>query len=364
MSLKLDVHDRLWQTFQRWMDLRQTGITKREIKLRGLRECRDPNRYTRNLIFSGNTLRTYERVLRDFVEFARIEHGATRLEDIGKKEFRAYMDRAINQGLAFKTLNLYRSALAKFGSAVTGQTQSFAALSEKYGWKIRKLAKLGRLATPTRATPSREVLVRAIAFLKAWDARHFDRTGEERVYHLVARLQLETAARSVSVTERMTASCLRDSNQVALIGKSGKVMHLILPPDLHHVLRLWFAHHSGPLATKSGYRGAYRRAIQAAGGRVTGTHGARRRSARDFYVQQYRQAVGSGLSPADAADHAAGDAIQRLGHSRDRRDHRHWYLDRQLPKRVMADERALRGADGGVPGLSGGPGGDGGEVPR
>ena len=116
MSLKLDVHDRLWQTFQRWMDLRQTGITKREIKLRGLRECRDPNRYTRNLIFSGNTLRTYERVLRDFVEFARIEHGASRVEDIGKKEFRAHMDRAIARGMAVKTLNLYRSALAKFGA--------------------------------------------------------------------------------------------------------------------------------------------------------------------------------------------------------------------------------------------------------
>jgi hypothetical protein len=182
MSMKTDWHDRLWGVFQRWLELRQTGITKRDIKLRGLRECGDPNRHTRNLIFAGNTLRTYERVLRDFVEFARLEHGATRLEDIGKKEFRAYMDRAIARGLAVETLNLYRSALAKSGSAVTGQTQSFAALSEKYGWKIRQLARLGKLATPTRATPGREILERAIAFLKAWDARHFDRTGEERAY--------------------------------------------------------------------------------------------------------------------------------------------------------------------------------------
>jgi hypothetical protein len=328
MSLKQELHDRLWGAFQRWLDLRQTAVTKRDIKMRGHRECGDPNRYTRNLIFCGNTLRTYERVLRDFVEFAQREHGATRLADIGKKEFRAYMDRAIAQGLAVKTLNLYRSALAKFGSAVTGQTQSFAALSEKYGWKIRQLAKLGRLATPTRATPSREVLERAISFLKAWDARHFDRTGEERVYHLAARLQLETAARSVSITDRLTAACIKDGNRVALVGKSGKVLDFVLPPDLHRTLRLWFAHHPGPLASQRGYQTAYRRAIQAAGCRVTGTHGARRRSARDFYVHQYRQAVGSGLSPADAADQAAGDAIERLGHSRHRRDHRWMYLGR------------------------------------
>jgi hypothetical protein len=211
---------------------------------------------------------------------------------------------------------------------VTGQTQSFAALSEKYGWKIRQLAKLGKLATPTRATPGREVLERAIAFLKAWDARHFDRTGEERAYHLAARLQLETAARSVSVTERLTAACIRDGNQVALIGKSGKVLAFTLPLDLHRTLRLWFAHHPGPLASQRGYQTAYARAIRAAGGRVTGTHGARRRSAQDYYGRQYRQAVGCGVSPAEAADQAAGDAIERLGHSRDRRDHRHWYLSR------------------------------------
>jgi hypothetical protein len=283
MSMKQDLHDRLWQAFQSWLDLRQTGITKRDLKMRGLRECGDPNRYTRNLIFAGNTLRTYERVLRDFVEYARLECGATRIEDIGKKEFRAYMDRAIAQGLAVKTLNLYRSALAKFGSSVTGQTQSFAALSEKYGWKIRQLAKLGQLATPTRATPGREVLERAIAFSKAWDARHFDRTGEERVYHLAARLQLETAARSVSVTERLTAASLRDGNQLILVAKGGKEETFTISPDLHRTLVLYFAHHAGPLASQRGYQSAYRRAIEAAGGRVTGTHGARRRSAQDYY---------------------------------------------------------------------------------
>jgi len=328
MSMKQDLHDRLWNAFQRWQELRQSSVTKHDLKMRGIRECGDPNRHTRNLIFCGNTLRTYERVLRDFVDYAQRERGATRLVDIGKKEFRAYMDRAIAQGLAVKTLNLYRSALAKFGSAVTRQTESFAALSEKYGWKIRQLAKLGQLTGPTRATPSREIVDRAIAILRNRDARHFARTGQPRAYQLVARLQMETSARSISVTTRLTAGCLREGNLLVVTAKGGKELTFLLSPDLHRTLRLWFAHNPGPLASQGGYRSAYARAIEAAGGRVPGTHGARRRSIQDFYALRYRQAVGSGVAPGDAARQAAGEALERLGHSRDRRDHRAAYLGR------------------------------------
>lgn len=293
-----------------------------------MRERQDPNYLLRPLIFCGNTLRTYVKVLRGFVDFAQREHGATRLEKIGKKEFRAYMDRAIARGLAVKTLNLYRSALAKFGGAVTRQTESFAALSGKYGWKIRQLAKLGQLPGPSRATPSRDVLERAIAILREWDARHFARTGEPRAYHLAARLQMETACRSISVTTRLTGQCLREGNGLVATVKGGKELTFTLSPDLHRTLHLWFAHNPGPLAGQGGYRSAYKRAVEAASGRVTGTHGARRRSVQDFYVSRYRQAVGSGVSPVEAAQQAAGDALERLGHSRHRRDHRAAYLGR------------------------------------
>lgn len=327
MSLKQDVHDRLWQAFQRWQELRLTGVGKHDLKMQGIRECGDLNRFTRSLIFTGNTLRSYEGVLKDFVEFAKHEHGATRLEDAGKKEFRAFMDRAIERGLAVKTLNRFRSALAKFGS-LTGQTQSFAALSEKYGWKIRSLAKTGQLPSPSRATPSRDVLDRTIAILRGRDSRHFDRTGNSRAYHLAARIQLETAVRSVSATSRLTAQCLREANQIALVGKGGKEQLFTLSPELHGTIRLWFAHNPGPLAGQRGYQSAYARAMAAAGGRVLGTHGARRRAAQDRYASNYHQAVNSGMAPAAASDKAAGDAIQALGHSRHRRDHRKWYLGR------------------------------------
>jgi len=326
-NLKQDVHDRLWRAFQRWEGLRQTGVSKHDLKMQGIREAGDPNRCTRDLIFTGCTLRSYEGVLKDFVEFAQAQHPVTRLEDIGKKDFRAYMARALQQGLAVKTLNRYRSALAKYG-ALTGQTRSFVALSQKYGSRIREMAKLGQLALPARTTPGREVLDRAIAVLKAWDARHFNRRDEARVYHLAARLQLETAARSVSATERVTSASLRDGNQIELVGKGGKLQIFTISPDLHSILVRYFAQNPGPLAQQRGYQSAYARAMVAVGGQVRGTHGARRRAARDHYSANYRTAIESGLSAKTAAQKAAGDAVEALGHSRNRRDHRRWYLGR------------------------------------
>jgi hypothetical protein len=327
LNLKQEVHDRLWRAFERWHELRQTGVTKHELKVRGIRESGDPNQYTRSLIFTGNTLRSYEGVLKSFVVFAQREHGAARLEDVGKKEFRAFMDRAIAQGLAVKTLNRYRSALAKFG-AVTGQTQSFAALSEKYGWRIRQLGKAGELPLPARATPSREVLERAIRILKERDSLHFARTDEMRAYHLVAQLQLETAGRSVSVTNRVSLAAMRKDNQIELVGKGGKVMTFTLSPDLHRTLSLYLSQNPGFLAGQRGYQSAYARAMKAAGGKVPGTHGARRLGAQDLFSARYRQAIGSGLTPQKASSLAVGDAIEYLGHSRNRRDHRAWYLSR------------------------------------
>jgi hypothetical protein len=325
MGLKQDMHDRLWRAFQRWEALRLTGATKHELKMRGIRECGDPNRHTRSLIFTGNTLRTYEAPLKDFIEMAQRDFGATRLEDLGKREFRAFMDRAIERGLAVKTLNMYRSALAKFG-ALTGQSQSFAALSEKYGWKIRGLAKAGQLPSPTRATPGSFVVARAIEILRQWDARHFARTGEPRAYNLAARVQLETAARSISATARLTPDSLHPDGMLILVGKGGKELSATLSAELHRLLSHWFQDNPGPLASQAGYRSAYARAMEAAGGRVQGTHGLRRRSTRNLYSSIYSQAASSGMAPSAAAEKAASDSIHALGHSRHRRDLRGLYL--------------------------------------
>ncbi len=325
IGLRQEIHDRLWGAFQRWQELRATGITKRDLKLRGLREAHDPNRYTRPLLFARETARSYEGVLKDFVEMAEREFGITRLDDLGKREFRAFMDRAIERGLSAKTLQRMSSALVK-GGCLIGRSASYIALGERYARKIRELLASGVIDGPDRETPSPEVARRAIDLLREWDACHFKHTDAPRAYHLVARLQLETACRSISATTRATAESLREDNAIMLSAKGGRLERFVLSPELHRLLSAYLRTYGGRLADQDGYRMAYKRAIEAAGGRVTGTHGLRRLSAQEFYLGRYRAAVGDGLSPAAAADRAAGDAIERLGHSRNRADHRRAYL--------------------------------------
>ncbi len=324
MSLRQDVHDRLRGAFERWQALRGT-TTKFELKMRGLREHQDPQYFLRPLIFTGETLRSYDGVLKEFAAFAEREFGIRQLEKIGKREFRAFMDRGIERGLAAKTLHRHRSALAKV-YALVGKAASGAALSRKYGGKIRDLVRSDIIAGPERATPSPEVVRRAIEILREWDRRHFDRTGRPRAYHLVARLQVETAARSISSTIRLGLDALKEGNAIELQGKGGKVIRVTISSDLHSAIREYLSLNPGILAARDGYRKAWRRAVLDAGGRVTGTHGLRRRSAQDFYGDEYHRRLAAGASPSEARREARADAVERLGHSRDRADQATCYL--------------------------------------
>jgi hypothetical protein len=164
--------------------------------------------------------------------------------------------------------------------------------------------------------------------LKTWDARHYARTGEARAYHLAAQIQFETAARSISATERISISSLKEGNRLEIIAKGGKAMMFSISPELHKVLSAFLTQYPGPLASRRGYQCAYARAAHAVGGKACSTHGIRRRAARDEYAHRYHEAVRAGLNSKSAADKAAGDAIEALGHSRNRGDHRAWYLDR------------------------------------
>jgi hypothetical protein len=82
----------------------------------------------------------------------------------------------------------------------------------------------------------------------------------------------------------------------------------------------------GSLADRRGYQAAWRRAVEAAQGRVTGTHGLRRLSTQDFYRREYARLLAGGASPAEARQAAREEAVQRLGHNRDRSDQAACYL--------------------------------------
>jgi hypothetical protein len=324
-QMKSDLHDRLWNAQERWFALREQGWTKFAIKMAGIRQGGDPNLKMRSILFSGRSRVTYEHILKDFLNFAHSKFGVQRLDDIDTPHAKAFLDDAIQRGLAAKTLHTYRSALAKLG-AVIHRTSSMAALSRKYGAKIRELVAAGAVPGPERATPSREVVERAIEILRGWDTRHQERTGHPRAYHLAARLQLETAARSVSSTTRITLDALKDGNRIELVSKGGKILLAVISPDLHAAIRQYLLACPGVLADRNGYRTAWRRAILAAGGWVTGTHGLRRRSVQDFYREEYHRRLAAGASPAEARREARAEVVQRLGHSRDRADQAACYL--------------------------------------
>ncbi len=325
-EMKQAMHDRLWNAHQRWLAMREAGsATKRELKLRGLREHGDANRYIRNLIFAGSTKRSVEETVKSFIEFAHEKFGVERLEDLGRREFNAFIEDGVARGLAASTLETRCSHLAKAG-ALLGRTASFATLSRCWARRIRAMAKTGELRPPERATPSLEIVERAVAILRDRDQHHVARTGEPRAYHLAARLQLVTAGRSVSATDRITLDALKDGSLIEIVGKGGKPLLLEISPDLHAALRQHLAARPVPLADRDAYRAAWRRAVRDAGGHVTGTHGLRRRSTQDFYRDEYARQLAAGASPEQARKAVTERAVERLGHSRDRSDQAACYL--------------------------------------
>ena len=130
----------------------------------------------------------------------------------------------------------------------------------------------------------------------------------------------------ISVTKRMTAECLRPNNTVEIIGKGGQEQKIQISPSLHSDLRSHFARNSGSLASYGGYRSAYRRAMEQIHGGNLGTHGLRRLSIQQYREERFRHHIADGKSWDDAARKADGDALERLGHSRNREDHRKIYL--------------------------------------
>lgn len=223
------------------------------------------------------------------------------------------------------TLEARCSHLAKLG-ALIGRSEEFFAQSRRWAGRIRELAREGVLRQPERPTPSPEVVKRAIEILRSWDKEHTARTGQPRAYHLAARLQMETAGRSVSVTERLTLGCLRGDNAVEIIGKGGRRVVSVISPDLFLAIRDHFGQADGSLADLRGYQMAWRRAVLAARGRAAGTHGLRRLSTRKFYGEAYQQMIAAGTAPTVARERAREEAVARLGHNRSRTDLAACYL--------------------------------------
>jgi len=318
--MKNELHQQLWSAQQRWFRLEESGATKHDLKVQGLREHGDMYHETRRIIFTGNTRVTYERVLKDFVEFSH-NRGIERNQDISKREMRAYMEQLIDKGRSESYLDKVRSACVKFGS-LFGKYESFHAMSEKMGVKIRYQVEEGTVAGPAHDRITPEVADRAIERLAELDAKAED----YRAYHLAAELQRECGLRAIEATERLTPDRLEGGYVIAL-EKGGKELARPVPPDLYRELKDYFVESGAAcLAAEHAYRSAFRAAVLDVGGRSTGTHSLRRLWAEEYRGERYREHLAEGLSPEQASEAAMADTMEALGHGRDRDELRQSYL--------------------------------------
>ncbi len=318
--MKQELHQRLWAAQERWFGWKARGESKRGLKLEGLRENGDLFARTKFVLFTGATRLAYERELKRFVEFAHAVRGKKENREIDTKDFRAYMEQLLSKGSTAKHLSKVKSAIVKFG-VLYGRGESFAALSRKWGKRIRELVKSGHLAPPARPHISPAVREAVIARLKERDQA----CPEPRAYHLVCRLQEEASLRAIEATDRLKRSSLLglrgERGHLFILGKGGRIRTVEVSRDLYERIDAHFRESRNvSLAPLRGYQLALRRAALEVGGRSTGSHAHRRTSATELKNEKYWGYVGEGRSSKEARAEAVADTVEHLGHSRFRKD--------------------------------------------
>ncbi len=322
-AMKEELHQRLWSAQERWFSLRETGMTKHDVKMAGIRERGNLHYAGRRLLFWGATRVDYERGLKRFIDFCHAR-GRERNADIDKRDMRDYLDHLVARGGSASYLDKVKSAIVKFGG-LYGKFESFHAMSRKIAVKIRERIAAGLTAAPAHQRITVEVAHRALDRLRELDEQFEVATGLPRGYHLAAELQSRCGLRAFEAAERMTPGCIEKGG---IIGKGGRERAVLIPVDLQHRLRDFFATTGAPhLAPLRAYETAVRRAVIEVGGRGTGTHALRRLWADAYKNERYGHYLGQGLSPSEASEHALADTLEALGHGRNRRELRRAYLN-------------------------------------
>jgi len=147
-------------------------------------------------------------------------------------------------------------------------------------------------------------------------------------------LQKEAGVRAIEATDRLTRLSLAgtqgDRGMITVLGKGGRMRTVDISRNLYDRVEAYFRRSASPtLAPLRGYQVALSRATLAVGGRATGSHAHRRTAASDYYTARYHHYRAQGLTPAEARKRAVGDAVERLGHSRNRKDVAAAYLARR-----------------------------------
>jgi site-specific recombinase XerD len=294
--------------------MKSFGVSKRELKIKAIKEGKPFYHHYDGMIFSFSTFETYKPKVKRFVHWCVDRFGIEHITQIKHGMFREYIGEHLDHWKA-NTIKTHLAAIAKFGEGI-GKAESFHRVSKQ----IQSQLPADKVSRPTYLSTGQALHVLTIV----------DQINHR--YGLAMCLQLETACRVCEVDRLRTADLKglvvnegKVKGVVKLWGKGNRMREVTVTPDLYQELKSAL-NEKRKLIDYAGFRTAVYRASMQLGLKSGGTHKARRFNIQEFAGEIYKALRGQGLSSRDASANALQEANRRLGHSPARKSTTMLYL--------------------------------------
>jgi integrase len=294
--------------------MKSFGVSKRELKIRAIKEGKPFYHHYGGMIFSFSTFETYKPKVKKFVHWCADRFSVEHITQIKHGMFREYINEQRSRWKA-NTIKTHLAAIAKLGEGI-GKAESFHRVSKQ----IQSQLPADKVSRPTYLSLGQALQVLAIV----------DRTDHR--YGLAMCLQLETACRVREVKLLRADDLLglvlyegKIRGVLSLRGKGNRVREVAVNPDLYDSLELALSEKPA-LIKYNAFRAAVYRASKELGLKSGGTHKARRFNVQEFCGEVYRALRGQGLSSEEASANALEEANRKLGHSPGRKSTTLLYL--------------------------------------
>jgi integrase len=294
--------------------MKSFGFSKRELKIRAIKEGKPFYHHYNSQIFSFSTFETYKPKVKRFVHWCADRFGVEHITQIKHGMFREYIGEQVGRWKA-NTIKTHLAAIAKLGEGI-GKLESFRRVSHQ----IQRQLQDDEVSRPTYLSESQALQI--LRLVEQSNPR----------YGLAMRVQLETACRAVELRRLRKAGLAGIVEQdgatvgvLALRGKNGRGRDVTVSELLYRELEQAFKEQT-KLVDYNAFRAAVYRASMRLGLKSGGTHKARRFNVQEFAGEIYRALRGQGLSSQEASANALEEANRRLGHSPGRKSTTLLYL--------------------------------------
>src|ERR1051325_556809 len=157
--------------------MKSFGVSKRELKMKGINEGKPFFHYYAGKIFSFSTFETYKPKVKTFVHWCNDRYGVEHIVQIKHGMFREYVAERLSR-LKPNTVKTHLAAIAKFGEGI-GKIESFHRVSRQTQ---------RQLPTEKVSRPTYQGIGQALHVLREVEQK-------DARYGLAMRVQLETACR-------------------------------------------------------------------------------------------------------------------------------------------------------------------------